>query len=582
VWTTLRSARPYIYVEENTMPSRTPRLLIVGGVAGGASCAARARRLSEECEIVMFDRGPYVSFANCGLPYYVGDVITAEEQLLIATPRLFAERLNITVHTDTEVLSINRATHDIEVCDLRTGQRRHEPYDALVLATGAQAMRPPLPGIDLPGIYVMRTIPDSQKIRQAVAQATRAVIVGGGFIGLEMAENLVRRGLEVTMVEMTPQVLPPLDAEMAAFVATHLRTRGVQLHLGATVEAFEPRPEGGVRVRTSGGEALEADLVILGIGVRPDAALASAAGLTLGERGGIRVDDRMQTSDPAIWAVGDVVEVHDVVTDRWQVLPLAGPANRQGRIAAAAIVEALYPGAGSSRPSQRFRGVQGTAVCGVFGLTVAMTGASEKALQRVGRRDYAMIYLHPGSHAGYYPGAKPIHMKVLFATADGRLLGAQAVGEEGVARRMDVMATALQLGGTVYDLEEAELCYAPQFGAAKDPINLAGMIAANHLRGTLPLASWDALATTQAHVVDVRSAAEFAAHHIPGAINIPLDELRGRLGELAGDREIWVVCGVGQRAYYATRILMHHGFRVCNLSGGMQTYAGWSNPAARP
>jgi rhodanese-related sulfurtransferase len=290
----------------------------------------------------------------------------------------------------------------------------------------------------------------------------------------------------------------------------------------------------------------------------------------------------MQTSDPVIWAVGDVVEVRDVVTDRWQVLPLAGPANRQGRIAAAAIVEALYPGAGSSRPPQRFRGVQGTAVCGVFGLTVAMTGASEKALRRADRHDYATVYLHPGSHAGYYPGAKPIHMKVLFATADGRLLGAQAVGEEGVARRIDVIATAIQLGGTVYDLEEAELCYAPQFGAAKDPVNLAGMIAANHLRGALPLASWEALATTQARVLDVRSAAEFETGHIPGASNIPLDELRGRLGELSPAQEIWVVCGVGQRAYYATRLLMHHGFRVRNLSGGMHTYAGWSTPSTRP
>lgn len=564
------------------MSSSTPRILIVGGVAGGASCAARARRLSEDCEIVLFDRGPYVSFANCGLPYYVGDVITTEEQLLVATPRLFAERFNIAVRTETEVISIDRTRREVEVCDLRTRQYRREPYDALVLATGAQAIRPPLPGIDLPGIYVMRTIPDSRKIRQAVAQATRAVLVGGGFIGLEMAENLVRRGLEVTMVEMTPQVLPPLDAEMAAFVATHLRTHGVRLRLGTTVEAFEPRPEGGVHVRTSGGEALETDLVILGIGVRPDAALASAAGLTLGDRGGIRVDDRMQTSDPAIWAVGDVVEVHDVVTDRWQVLPLAGPANRQGRIAAAAIVETLHPGASSACRPQRFRGVQGTAVCGVFGLTVAMTGASEKALQRAGRHDYARVYLHPGSHAGYYPGAKPIHMKVLCATADGRLLGAQAVGEEGVARRMDVIATALQLGGTVYDLEEAELCYAPQFGAAKDPVNLAGMIAANHLRGDLPLASWEALATTQARVVDVRSAAEFETGHIPGAINIPLDELRGRLGELPPTQELWVVCGVGQRAYYATRLLMQHGFRVQNLSGGMQTYTGWSTSSTRP
>jgi NADPH-dependent 2,4-dienoyl-CoA reductase/sulfur reductase-like enzyme/rhodanese-related sulfurtransferase len=434
-------------------------------------------------------------------------------------------------------------------------------------------MRPPLPGLDLPGISVLRTIPDSRKIRQAVAQASRAVVVGGGFIGLEMAENLVRRGLTVTVVEMTPQVLPPLDPEMAAFVAAHLRVHGVQLRLSSTVEAFEPRPAGRVCVRLTTGDPLETDLVILALGVRPDAALAKAAGLTLGARGGIQVDDRMHTSDPHIWAVGDVVEVRDVVTGSWQVLPLAGPANRQGRIAAAAIVETLAPTASSPRRPQRFRGVQGTAVCGVFGLTVAMTGASEKTLQRAGLHHYEKVYLHPGSHASYYPGVKPIHMKVLFDTADGRLLGAQAVGEDGVARRIDVIATALQLGGTVYDLEEAELCYAPQFGAAKDPVNLAGMIAANHLRGDLPLAAWDAVGTTPAHVVDVRSAAEFAQGHIPGAINIPLDELRDRLGELSPTQEIWVVCGVGQRAYYATRILMQHGFCVHNLSGGMHTYS---------
>jgi NADPH-dependent 2,4-dienoyl-CoA reductase/sulfur reductase-like enzyme/rhodanese-related sulfurtransferase len=493
----------------------------------------------------------------------------------VATPRLFHERFNIAVHTETEVVSIDRATREITVCDLQTHQRRQESYDALVLATGAQALRPPLPGIDLPGIHVLRTIPDSRKIRQAVAQASRAVIVGGGFIGLEMAENLVRRGLTVTVVEMMPQVLPPLDPEMAAFVAAHLRAHGVQLRLSSRVEAFEPCAAGGVRVRMTADDPLETDLVILALGVQPDATLAKAAGLTLGEHGGIRVDDRMCTSDPHIWAVGDVVEVRDIVTGSWQVLPLAGPANRQGRIVAAAIVEALAPATRSPSRPQRFRGVQGTAACGVFGLTVAMTGASAKALQRAGRRDYETVYLHPGSHAGYYPGAKPIHLKVLFATADGRLLGAQAVGEEGVARRVDVITTALQLGGTVYDLEEAELCYAPQFGAAKDPVNLAGMIAANHLRGDLPLASWEAVDTTPAQVVDVRSAAEFAQGHLAGAINLPLDELRGRLGELSPTREIWVVCGVGQRAYYATRILLQQGFRVRHLSGGMHTYARW-------
>lgn len=555
------------------MSESKKRILIIGGVAAGASCAARARRLCEQCDIVIFDRGPFVSFANCGLPYYVGDVITDEEKLLVATPQLFKERFNIAVHTETEAMAIDRDTREIEVRELKTGTTRREPYDALVLAPGAYAVRPPLAGIDLPGIFVMRTIPDSRKIRQAIENATRAVIVGGGFIGLEMAENLVRRGLSVTIVELTDQVMPPLDPEMAAFVASHLQANGVHLRLGSGVEAFEPGARGGLRVKTASGDALDTDIVILAIGVRPESSLAAEAGLELGQHNGIRVDDRMQTSDPHIWAVGDVVETRDVVTDSWHVAPLAGPANRQGRIAAAAILGDQSADRSNASGTMRFRGVQGTAVCGAFGLSVAMTGASEKTLKRVGIRTYEKVYLHPGSHAGYYPGATPIHLKLIFATADGRILGAQAVGESGVARRIDVMAMAMQMQGTVYDLEEAELCYAPQFGAAKDPVNMAGMIAANALRGDLPLASWETLEETSAYVIDVRSPSEFARGHIPRATNIPLEELRSRLSELPQGQELWLVCGVGQRAYYATRLLLQHGFTVKNLSGGMQTYA---------
>lgn len=548
------------------------RILIVGGVAGGASCAARARRLCEQCEIVMFDRGPYVSFANCGLPYYVGDVIASEEKLLVATPQLFRDRFNIQVHTETEVLRIDRNNQEIEVCDLKTNQTRREPYDALVVATGARAIRPPLPGIDLPGIFVLRTIPDSRKIRRAVETSSRAVVVGGGFIGLEMAENLVRRGLTVTIVEMAHQVLPPLDPEMAHFIAKHLRVHGVHLHLGSGVTAFHQRPKGGLTVRTSSGEDIDTDIVILGIGVRPESGLAKEAGLALGELGGIRVDEHMQTSDPHIWAVGDVVEVREVVTQKWGLIPLAGPANRQGRIAAAAIIHTLYGDRYGVLDRIRFRGVQGTAVCGVFDLTVAMTGASEKGLKRAGILNYEKVYLHPGSHVSYFPGAKPIHIKLLFAKDTSRILGAQAIGEAEVARRIDVIAMAIQMKGTVYDLEEAELCYAPQFGAAKDPVNLAGMIAANHLRGDLPLADWEGVQNTTAQIIDVRSAAEYTHSHIPQAKNIPLEELRSRLGELSRDQEIWLVCGVGQRAYYATRVLLQNGFQVKNLSGGMQTY----------
>jgi NADPH-dependent 2,4-dienoyl-CoA reductase/sulfur reductase-like enzyme/rhodanese-related sulfurtransferase len=555
------------------------RILIVGGVAGGASCAARARRLCEHCEIVMFDRGPFVSFANCGLPYHVGDVIEEEEKLLVATPKLFRDRFNIDVHTETEVIAIHREAKEIEVRDLRSGQVRLEAYDALVLSPGAGAIRPPLPGIDLPGIHVVRTIPDTRRIREALTDASHAVVVGGGFIGLEMAENLARRGLAVTLVELAPQVMPPLDPEMAAFVADHLVASGIALRLGAGVEGFEARDGGGLRVRVDDGERIDTDLVILAIGVRPETTLARQAGLELGEAGGIRVDDRMLTNDPRIWAVGDAIEVRDVVTGAERPLALAGPANRQGRIAAASIHHTLgSEPQGARREAIRFRGVQGTAVCGVFDLTVAMTGASEKTLTRAGLT-YERVYLHPGNHVGYYPGSKPIHMKLLFAPDDGRILGAQAVGEADVARRIDVIAMALQMGGTVFDLEESELCYAPQYGAAKDPVNLAGMIAANHVRGDLPLADWNELTDSDAQIVDVRTPAEFARGHIPGASNLPLEELRGRLDELRKDRPVWLVCAVGQRAYYANRALFQHGYDVRILSGGMQTYTTFARQA---
>jgi NADPH-dependent 2,4-dienoyl-CoA reductase/sulfur reductase-like enzyme/rhodanese-related sulfurtransferase len=503
----------------------------------------------------------------------VGEVIEEEEKLLLASPERFRDRFDIQVHTETEVLRIDRETREIEVRELRSGETRREAYDALVLSPGAEALRPALPGIDLPGIFVLRTIPDSRRIRQALGTAARAVVVGGGFIGLEMVENLVRRGLDVTVVELADQLMPPLDPEMASSVAIRLRDNGVALRLEQSAEAFEERPEGGLLVRTSSGEAIETDIAILGIGVRPLSSLAQQAGLEIGSLGGIRVDESMRTSDPKVWAVGDAVEVPDVVTGAVGPVPLAGPANRQGRIAAAAILGRGGENTPSSERSvARFRGVQATAICGVFGLTVAITGASEKALRRAGISHYAKVYLHPGHHVDYYPGAQPIHIKLLFSAEDGRILGAQAVGEEGVARRIDVIAMALQMGGTVFDLEEAELCYAPQFGAAKDPVNLAGMVAANHLRGDLPLVDWSEFANGDAEIVDVRSADEFQEGHHPDARNIPLEELRGRLDELPADREIHLVCGVGQRAYYATRALLQRGFDARNLSGGMKTY----------
>jgi NADPH-dependent 2,4-dienoyl-CoA reductase/sulfur reductase-like enzyme/rhodanese-related sulfurtransferase len=539
------------------------RVLIVGGVAGGASCAARLRRLDETAEIVMFDRGPHVSFANCGLPYFVGDVITEERKLLVATSELFRERFDIAVRTRHEVTAIDRARRTIAVRDLAAGVEREEPYDALVLSPGAAPIRPSMPGVDLPGIFAVRTIADSVGIRSWIAERRprSALVVGGGFIGLEMAENLAHRGLAVMVLEKLPQVMPPLDPEMAEPVRHHLVDQGVTVHLGDGLARFAEEGER-IAALTERGARLTADLVILAIGVRPETGLAKDAGLPLGPRGGILVDAQMRTADQAIWAMGDAVEVRDVVTGQEVILPLAGPANRQGRVAAESIC-------GRSR---EFRGVQATAVVGVFGLTVASTGASEKGLRRAGVTGFEAAYLHPGHHAGYYPGAQPIHLKLLFSVPEGRVLGVQAVGLEGVEKRVDVIAAMIQMGATVRDLAEAELCYAPQFGAAKDPVNLAGMIAANHLDGDMPLADWRRLGSDGQMTVDVREPDEFAAGHVGGAVNVPLSQLRGRYGELPRDRPLAVYCQVGQRGYYAVRFLLQHGYRASNLSGGWTTY----------
>jgi NADPH-dependent 2,4-dienoyl-CoA reductase/sulfur reductase-like enzyme/rhodanese-related sulfurtransferase len=533
------------------------KVIIVGGVAGGASCAARLRRLDETAEILMVDRGPYVSFANCGLPYHVGGVIEKESSLLVADEQLFRERFAIQVRTRCEVASISTENKTVELRNMETGAVSTESYDKLVLSPGAAAIRPPLPGIDLPGIFTVRTVPDARQIRAWIEakNAKSAVVVGGGFIGLEMAENLIHRGLDVTVVEMLDQVMPPLDPEIARLVERHLDKHGVKLALGDGVAGFQKSGDDSLAVLTQSGKEYPADLIILAIGVRPETSLAKLAGLALGERGGIRVDEHMRTSNPDIFAVGDAVEVKDFVTGQWTLIPLAGPANRQGRIAADVI---------AGRDS-RYRGTQGTAICGVFGLAVASTGASEKLLVRIGEKDFEKIYLAPRSHAGYYPGAKILSMKVIFRKSDGRLLGAQAAGEDGVDKRIDAIAMAIQMGGTVYDLEESELCYAPQFGGAKDPVNFAGMIAADVLRGDMPLSHWG----EPGFLLDVRDTEEFSDGHAPDALNIPLNALRARLGELPRDREILVYCHSGQRAYYATRILLQNGFPARNISGGM-------------
>ncbi len=550
------------------MENKDKKILIVGGVAGGASCAARARRLSEDAGIIVFDRGAYVSFANCGLPYYVGNVIKDESNLLMATPELFKNRFNIDVRLESEVLSVDRERKRIEVKDLRSGRTYHEEYDALVLSPGSAPIKPSLPGVDLPGIFTLRTIPDSRRIKEWVARrhARRAAIVGGGFIGLEMTENLVKLGLAVTLIEMQPHVMPQLDPEMAAPIHAELVKHGVSLHLGDAVEGFEPHGDA-IKVKLASGGAEVCDLVILAIGIRPEIKLAADAGLATGELGGIRVNERMLTSDENIWAVGDAVEVKDVVTGRWTLLALAGPANRQGRIAADAIMGR----------TTGFRGVQGTSVCSVFGLTVASTGPGEKALKRLGLWDGSLepekVYLHPGQHAGYYPGAAPIAMKLIFSKKDGRIIGAQAVGAEGVDKRMDVISMAIQMHGTVFDIEEAELCYAPQHGSAKDAVNFAGMIAANVMRGDARFVHWENMDGTDSLIVDVRGPSEFRAGHIEGALNIPLDNLRSRIGELPRDREIWTYCLVGQRSYYAARILAQRGFNVKTISGGFRSFS---------
>ena len=552
------------------------KVIIVGGVAGGASCAARLRRLDEQAEILMVERGPYVSYANCGLPYHVGGKIEEESSLLVATENTFREQFAIDVRTRCEVVGISAADKTVQLKNHVTGEVTTEPYDKLVLSPGAAPIRPPLPGIDLPGIFSVRTVPDARAIRewldrdmtgrsgmnsytgyQTVVPAKRAVVVGGGFIGLEMVENLTHRGLDVTLVERLNQVMPPLDPEMALIVQRYMEEHGVKLELNDGVAGFEQTADGDLEVLTASGKRLPADIVILAIGVRPETALAKMAGIEIGQRGGIRVDEQMRTSDPDIFAVGDAVEVRDFVTGQWSLVALAGPANRQGRIAAEVIVGR----------NSRFRGTQGTSICQIFDGVIASTGASEKTLTQLGDTDFEKIYLYPNSHAGYYPGAKYIAIKVLFRKSDGLLLGAQVLGEDGVPKRIDSFAMAIQAGFTIYDLEESELCYAPPFGSAKDPVNFAGMVAGDVLRDDMPLIHWQAV--NDGFILDVRHPEELEVEHVPGALNIPLDELRGRLGELPRDREILVVCRSGQRAYYATRILLQNGFSARNVAGGM-------------
>ncbi|MBW1942720.1 MAG: FAD-dependent oxidoreductase [Deltaproteobacteria bacterium] len=544
------------------------KLVIIGGVAGGATAAARARRLDEQAEIVLFERGEYISFANCGLPYYIGEVIKERDALFVTTPKKFKERYNIDIRNRAEVTALDRKSKKVEVKDLNTGETYWESYDKVILSPGAEPLRPPLEGIDLENIFSIRNIPDTDRIKAHVDSegARSAVIVGGGYIGIEMAENLASRGVKTTVIEMLDQIMMPLDPEMAAMVQAHLTENGVTCELEKGVTSFSKNGDG-IVVSTDAGDNIECDLVILSVGIRPENHLAKQAGLEISERGGIRVDGTMRTSDPDIYAVGDAVEVRDFITGMPTMTPLAGPANKQGRIAADNVM---------GRKSL-FRGTLGTAVLKVFELTVTVTGANEKTL-KANQIPYLKSYTHSVSHASYYPGAKNMSIKLLFSPGTGKILGAQIIGMDGVDKRIDVLATAIHGDMTVHDLEELELAYAPPYSSAKDPVNVAGFVAANILKGDVITTFWNDLPSGDGDktvIVDLRNKEEIEKFGmIDGAANIPLPELRSRLGELDPEKLYIPYCRVGMRSYLGYRILSQNGFRVKNLSGGYMTYLG--------
>lgn len=553
------------------------KIVVVGGVAAGASVAARARRLDEDAEIIVLERGHHVSFANCGLPYYIGGVIADRDRLLLQTPASLRESLDIDVRIGNEVLAIDRKKQTISVRDLSTGREYSESYDALALCTGADPVRPPLPGIDLAGIHVLRRIGDSDTIKAeldsaldaaaATRGAVRCVVIGAGYIGLEMAENLAHRGAIVDVVEMADQILPPLDHEIAVPLERHLRSRGVGLHLSTAAAAFAPRAGGGLTVELTNSTFLDADLVILSAGVRPSSQLAKDAGLALTERGGIVVDAGMRTSDPHIWAAGDSVETPNTVLPGTWLAPLAGPANREARVAAENICGR----------TAKYTSTQGTTIVKVFDMVAGGTGATERQLIAAAI-DYRAVHVHPSGHAGYYPGTAMMHMKLLFAPETGRILGAQVAGFDGVDKRLDVLATALRAELTVFDLEELELAYAPPFGAAKDPINMAGFVASNVLLGDLTL--WYAQdyphAIDGARIIDVRTPEEFSVWHLPGAENVPLGTIRDASGSWDHAAALRLYCSVGFRSYLAYRALVQRGFTdIATLSGGSETFRAW-------
>lgn len=543
------------------------KVVIIGGVAGGASAAARLRRLDERAEIIVFERSGFVSYANCGLPYYIGGTIAEERELTLQTPESFWNRFRIRVKTRHEALAIDPAAKTVTVKDLSTGKTFTESYDKLVLSPGAMPTRPPLPGIDSERVFSLRTVEDTLRIHDYVRRESpqSAVLVGGGYIGIEVAENLRELGLDVTIVQRPKQLMNTLDYDMATFVHTKLREKGIRLELGRSVSGFEER-DGQILTLIDGQDPLPADLVLLAIGVTPDSGLAKQAGLALGIKGSIVVNDRMETSAPDIYAVGDAVQVKHAVTGQDALIALAGPANKQGRIAADNICGL----------DSRYRGSQGSSIIKVFDLTVASTGLTEKAAASAGI-DADCVVLSPGSHASYYPGARPMTMKVVFEKQTFRLLGAQIAGGEGVDKRIDVLAVALHAGMRADELKDLDLAYAPPYSSAKDPVNMAGFMVENLKRGLVRQWHWDeepSLARDGSiTLLDVRTAAEYERGHIDGFGNIPVDELRERLGELDRDKPLYVICQSGLRSYIACRILAQEDFDCRNFSGGYRFYA---------
>lgn len=549
------------------------KYLVIGGVAGGATAAARLRRMDENADIILFERGKYVSYANCGLPYYIGGVITERDKLFVQTVEGFTARFNIDIRPEQEVIAIHPKDKIVEVKNLGTGQTYTESYDKLVLSPGAEPLRPGIEGINSKKIFTLRNVPDTDTIKNYVDQnkPRHAVVVGGGFIGLEMAENLHDLGINIAVVEMANQVMAPLDYSMATIVHQQLIEKKVDLRLEDGVSRFEETSEG-ILVHLRSGKQIATDLVILSIGVRPETRLAKEAGLAIGSLGGIAVNDYMQTSDPDIYALGDAVEVINPVTGKPALIPLAGPANKQGRIVADNIVFGNR---------ETYKGTIGTSIAKVFDLTVAAAGANAKLLKREGIA-YRSSYTHSASHAGYYPGAVPMSIKILFSPEDGKLLGAQIVGFDGVDKRIEMLAQVIQRKGTVYDLTELEQAYAPPYSSAKDPVNMAGYVAENILTKKVEIIGWRDIArlSSETILVDVRTTDEYSLGSIPGAINIPVDELRSRLSELPKNKPIVVTCAIGLRGYLAYRILAQHGYKdIRNLSGGYKT---WSIATAKP